>query len=141
MTQPELDEATKARIRAEELERVRVREELAAEERLRNRPSYAVGAVLNLLLTGAGLMYARQVTAGLLWLVGTLALAFLVSPWVAWPIGLIGSFWHYSTVYDHLYEPEPSAEEVAAANRTTRMYLLIIGTVILLTIILTRFSR
>ena len=43
MTPPELDEATRARIRAEEMERMKVREELAVQARQQNKPNYWMG--------------------------------------------------------------------------------------------------
>ena len=127
MTTPELDEATRARIRAEEAERVRVREELAAQEQQRTRPAYWTGAVLNLLVTGAGLMSIGRVPAGLLWLTGAVGLAFLTSPLIAWPLGVIGSFWHYDAEYGRIYAtPEEQAEHARQGRYTGPLLLLVL---------------
>lgn len=126
MTQPpELDETTKARIRAEELERAKVREEIATETRIRERPSYWTGAILNVLIVGTGFMYIGRIGLGLAWLLVTLALAFLLSPLIGIAC-IVASYFHYDTTYGHLYA---TAEEKAADHRQgnlTKWLMLII---------------
>lgn len=123
-----LDDATRARIRAEELERAKVREELAAEQRIQARPSYWGGLLLNLIVSGAGLMFIGRAGQGLAWLAGTLALAFLVSPWLAWPVGVLGSLYHYDSLYGQLFA---TAEEKQAEESAGRLTPWLIGFIVL----------
>ncbi|MDL2342558.1 hypothetical protein QOL99_00145 [Deinococcus sp. MIMF12] len=124
----DLDEATRARIRAEEAERFKVRTELEAERRVRERPNYLAGALLNLLISGGGLMFIRQMGPGIAWLLGAVALAFIASPWIAWLVGLIGSFIHYNAAYDRLYEPQAEvAEEARRQGQLTQRLILVVA--------------
>lgn len=127
MSEPTLDAEARARIRAEELERAKVREEIAAEQRIKNRPAYWTGIVLNALLTGSGLMYLGRFAAGLGWLVGTVLIAFLVHPLAGWLIGFLGSFWQYDTVYGQLYATAKEKEEDARQGEITKRLLILIG--------------
>lgn len=125
MTQPpDLDDATRARIRAEEVERLKVREELAAETRVRERPSYWAGVALNLLVVGAGLMYIGRLGLGLMWLIIALVLGFTLHPLLGWLVGVIGGYIHYDMVYGQLYA---TAEERAADARQGRLTWWLLG--------------
>lgn len=126
MTQPELDAATRARIRAEEAERLKVREELTREQRIKARPGYWTGALLNLLVTGAGLMYIGRVGAGLAWLIAAVVLSLVTTPVIGWPVGIIGSFWQYDTVYGQLYATEAEKAHERNAGKTTRVLVGVI---------------
>lgn len=123
-----LDDATRARIRAEEMERAKVREELAIEQRIQARPSYWGGLLLNLIVSGAGLMFIGRVGQGLAWLAGTIAVALLVSPWLAWPVGVLGSLYHYDSLYGQLFA---TTEEKQAEESAGRLTPWLIGFIVL----------
>lgn len=130
MTQPQdLDDATRARIRAEELEHAKVREEIAAETRVRNRPGYWTGALLNVLIIGAGFMYLGRVGTGIFWLLVALALAFATTPLLSWPLLVVITYFHYDSIYGRLYA---SPEERAGDARQGRLTWWLLGGIALL---------
>lgn len=141
MSKPTLDADTRARIYAEELERIKVRDELAAEQRVKNRPNYWTGLLLNLLVSGAGLMFLGRIGPGLAWLLGAVAVAAFAHPLIGWVVGVIGSLWHYDTVYGQLYASAADKAREERQGKLTVYLLAFIGAMVLLIVLYAASQR
>ncbi|THF71255.1 hypothetical protein E7T06_04110 [Deinococcus sp. Arct2-2] len=130
----QVNDATRALIRAEEVARLQIRDELEDEQRLEQRPNYWVGVVLGVLLPGLNLLWTRSAAWGLLWIVGLFLLAALTSPLIGWGVGIVGSYLHYDAVYGFKYATDAELDANDAQGSLTPKLLLLIGVLILLTI-------
>ncbi len=83
-------------------------------------------------------MYIGRVGAGLAWLIGAIALSFLLTPYIAWPIGIIGSFWQYDTVYGQLFATDEEQARERDAGKFTRILIGVILLLLMTTFFLSR---
>ncbi|GEM49734.1 hypothetical protein [Deinococcus cellulosilyticus] len=98
-----LTDEEKARIRAEEEYRERIRLESQRHAQQINAPNYWTGFILNLLIVGIGHFVIGEVGWGVVWL---LLAIFLVpaTGFIAWPFIAFGVLIHYRNVYAHKYQ-------------------------------------
>ena len=88
----------KARIRAEELYRAQVRDEVVRQ----NAPSYWVGFILNLLVIGVGFFAIAEPLWAVVWLLLAIVLN-LSTSFLVWPVLAIGVLVHYRMLYARKY--------------------------------------